>query len=1101
MADPKIKYDIEAGVSGLADVAKLEAELRDLGGTLDGDLKRQALAAADSLQALGARQKDASAAFAASKTAIDGLQASIRTAATNTNAFATAERAIATDLAAAKKELAGQTDSLARLKLGYDAGKVSAEQFKTESLAIKTAILDSKKAITDKAAALDDASKRTKSAVAEEKQALDQLTAAEQRQAAAARAAAEEITAGARRGSASLKDLKDQTEQAKTGASGLGEAFSRIGPAVAAIGASIAGYFGISSFASAVKGAADLEAKLSEVKAITGATAEQMTLLRKAAEDAGATTKYTATQAAEALSNLGRAGLDATKSIEALPAVLQLAQAGGIELGQAAEYVAKTVNGLGLQFSEAGRVADVLAAGANASNTSVSGLAQAMSYAAPLAKSLGLGLETTVAIIGKFADAGIDASRAGTALNAILAQFSDPASRFRQELAAAGVTTGNFDQALRGLAASGLRGEKAILAVGTEAGPALRALLNQGIGALDDLKGKLDNAAGSAAATAAVMNDNLAGAALGLSSAWDTVKNALATPVLPVLKDAVGELAGALRAAVADGAVGRFGESLATGFKNALAAAREFIGQIDFAALSAQANTLAADLGAAFASIGEKAKTAGDITQTAYGVMAAGANTVLGAVYKIGQAFSDTAAVVQRAIALMLEDLSKVSFGDLAKSFKAAADEVRRSAEATGAAADDLGRRAEQAFVRTADAAQGARDAFGRLADSAQSANTRTAQSAIQVANAIDQTAAAAANAAQAVQGSAEQQQRAVETTRVAVAGLKREYQAAIAAGDTQRAAEALQAMKQALDSTAAAAGNLAQQNQLAAAKVKEVADAYTALGITSQASLKGTADAAQVFYQRIRDSGTASAADIGNAFKAFAEKAIAANDGVATEALKLEAAISGVEITTDAAGNAMVRMASKGGAALDTLPPRLSNVARGYSDVTDEIERQIAAQEKQNALAERADALERKRLGIDKQGFSVDSSGARINVSTPTQRSVYEQAKGQGLTEDQALTIARQFVSEMGQQTGYGGADFSKGQNWATELQKAIDKLVLQNADQTASSARAVSTKHTVNLNLSGGTGAQIATASAGDSEKLTAFLKQLQDSAARAA
>ena len=275
------------------------------------------------------------------------------------------------------------------------------------------------------------------------------------------------------------------------------------------VASAIAGYFGISAFVGAVKGAADLEAKLSEVKAVSGATAEEMKLLRKAAEDAGAATKFTATEGADALGNLTRAGLSARDAIAALPAVLQLAQAGGIGLAEASEYITKTVMGMGLAFTDAGRVADVLAAGANASNTSVTGLAQALSYAAPVAKSLGLDLEFTVAVIGKFADAGIDASRAGTALNAILSQFKDPASRFRQELAATGIITGNFEQALRQLAKAGPEGQRAILAVGTEAGPALTALLNQGIGALDALKGKLDEARGSAAATAATMEENL----------------------------------------------------------------------------------------------------------------------------------------------------------------------------------------------------------------------------------------------------------------------------------------------------------------------------------------------------------------------------------------------------------------------------------------------------------------------------------------------------------------------------------------------------------------------------------------------------------------
>ncbi len=203
--------------------------------------------------------------------------------------------------------------------------------------------------------------------------------------------------------------------RAKDEASSVFDLFKRN---AAGVGAAIAGYFGFNAFAGAVKGAANLEAALSEVKAVSGATEEEMVKLRKAAEDVGANPLYaaTATQAAEALGNLARSGLSADQSIAALNPTLQLATAGGIALDQSATIVTRTLAGFTLAANQAGRVADVLALGANASNTSVHGLGDAMSYAAPVARSVGLSLETTVAILGKFADAGIDASRSGTAL-------------------------------------------------------------------------------------------------------------------------------------------------------------------------------------------------------------------------------------------------------------------------------------------------------------------------------------------------------------------------------------------------------------------------------------------------------------------------------------------------------------------------------------------------------------------------------------------------------------------------------------------------------------------------------------------------------------
>ncbi|PJC12697.1 MAG: phage tail tape measure protein, partial [Comamonadaceae bacterium CG_4_9_14_0_8_um_filter_57_21] len=491
--------------------------------------------------------------------------------------------------------------------------------------------------------------------------------------------------------------------RAKDEASGI---FSSMGSKVAAVGASIAAYFGVNAFIGAVKGAADLEAKLSEVAAVSGATAAEMVQLRQAAEAAGASTKFTATEAADALGNLSRAGLSAKDAITALPAVLQLAQAGGVELGAASEYVTKTIMGLGLAFTDAGRVADVLALGANASNTSVNGLAQALSYAAPLANTLGLSLETTVAIIGKFADAGIDASRAGTALNAIMAQFADPASKFRAELSNAGITTTNFEQALRQLAAAGPAGSKAINAVGTEAGPALRALLNQGIGALDDLKGKLDNAAGSAAKTAAVMEGNLNGAMKGMSSAWDTVKNALTTPVLPVLTQGMNDLAAAFRGMVNGGTVARFGAAITTAFEGAIKWVKAFAAEADFGALATRMQAFATDTQATFTKLGEYATNAGNMVKTAYGVMSAGVDAVLVVVYGLGEAFSGVASNIQSGLALLLQGLAKITFGGVSESFKQAAAEVKLSAEATWAASEAFAAKGQKAFEGMAAGAE-----------------------------------------------------------------------------------------------------------------------------------------------------------------------------------------------------------------------------------------------------------------------------------------------------------------------------------------------------------------------------------------------------------
>ena len=174
-------------------------------------------------------------------------------------------------------------------------------------------------------------------------------------------------------------------------------------------------------------------------------------------------------------------------------------------------------------------------------------------------------------------------------------------------IAAIGIATGDFDKALRQLAASGDTGSKAILAVGTEAGPALRSLLNQGVPALDKLKAQLDEAAGSAANTAGVMGNNLNGAFGMLSGAWDALKIKLGEPVLPVLTTAVRDLEDALRGAVSDGTAGKFGEAISSAFAGAIEWVRKFAAELDPAALSAKLQETAAQVGAFFDAFSAKA--------------------------------------------------------------------------------------------------------------------------------------------------------------------------------------------------------------------------------------------------------------------------------------------------------------------------------------------------------------------------------------------------------------------------------------------------------------------------------------------------------------
>lgn len=853
-----------------------------------------------------------------------------------------------------------------------------------------------------------------------------------------------------------------------------------------AAGAAVAAYLGFAAFAGGVRGAAELEAALSEVKAVSGATADEMKALRTAAEAAGSSTKYTATEAAGALGNLARAGMSSKDAIAALPGVLALAQAGGVDLGRASEFATKTMSGFGLAATDVARIADVLAKGANASNTSVTGLAEAMSYAAPMAKTVGLSLEQAVAIVGKFADAGIDASRAGTALNAILAQFNDTGSKFSTELRLAGVTSLNFGEALRQLAAKGAAGEQAIQAVGLEAGPALRALLNQGIGALDDLTAKLKDAGGSAAETAATMDDNLLGSLKSLSSGWDTLRNALFTPVLPVLKKGVDELIAALREAVASGVVGRFGEALARGFESALEWGRKFAAEVDFEKLAQRLRDYADQAGQAFADFQEKARNAGDVVRVSYGVMAAGFNVVLAVVYKIGESFAGVASNIQAALSIILTGLSKITFGGLAEGFAQAAESVRISAGATWAASEALARKSAQALLDATKAAEMARAGWAGLTEEQQAnadASEAGAAAMAGVTKALEAAGTAAKASGAAVQEAATGAAVASRAAAEAIAAMRAEYQTAVDAGDWQRAAEIAQKIA---DATKKAAEGTREQANAA----KNLDAAFSDLGIRSTESLQRLEASAKRSYETIRDSGKASAADISNAFEVYAKRAIEANNGVASATLKAEAAARGFTVTVNDAGQAIVTKMGQAAAALEKITGYYAGIGQSLNEVRvlqdaltaatlrqrDAIDAAVEAQNRLLDSVAAEKALRDRIRNTDANGFAKDSTGTTVvNAEGATPLSILNVLKGYGLNDAQAAAAARQF-------TANGQVVFSNQYNASTlseALRRAAEAVLLSqgvNAGASSGGSSAGSSGST-GTSPGGGSGSDVVT------------------------
>jgi TP901 family phage tail tape measure protein len=208
------------------------------------------------------------------------------------------------------------------------------------------------------------------------------------------------------------------------------QVFDQLGRGLVVFGAIAAAAVGI-----AVKKFAEFDQAMSQVNAVTQETTENMALLRDAALDAGGRTVFTATEAANAIEELGKAGLSTADILSgALDGALSLAASGQLEVARAAEITATTLKQFGLDGTQAGHVADVLSAGAGKALGSVEDLAQGLKFVGPVAASMGVSLEETTGALALFADQGIIGEQAGTSLRGVLSSLTSPSAQAAKEI-------------------------------------------------------------------------------------------------------------------------------------------------------------------------------------------------------------------------------------------------------------------------------------------------------------------------------------------------------------------------------------------------------------------------------------------------------------------------------------------------------------------------------------------------------------------------------------------------------------------------------------------------------------------------------------------
>ncbi|MBW2674180.1 MAG: phage tail tape measure protein, partial [Deltaproteobacteria bacterium] len=212
-----------------------------------------------------------------------------------------------------------------------------------------------------------------------------------------------------------------------------------------------------------IRNLAEFSDKLLELKAVSGATEDQLESMTTVILRLGATTRFTATEVAAAMTNLARAGFSAEESMAAVASTLNLAQAGVIGIAEAAKIASTSVRQFGLEAQDVGRIADALVTAANNSNTTVTGLSEAMKFAGPVARALGISIEETASLLGVLADAGLDATLGGTGLRMTMLRLAAPASKARKVIKEMGLSLADIDPrivgvegAMRKLAEAGL---------------------------------------------------------------------------------------------------------------------------------------------------------------------------------------------------------------------------------------------------------------------------------------------------------------------------------------------------------------------------------------------------------------------------------------------------------------------------------------------------------------------------------------------------------------------------------------------------------------------------------------------------------------------
>ena len=357
-----------------------------------------------------------------------------------------------------------------------------------------------------------------------------------------------------------LRSLEEKANQSATALQKIGatgEKLQTVGNKISSVGQKLLPVTGVVTGlgTAAVKTAADFDSAMSKVAAVSGATGSDFDSLRDKAREMGAKTKFSATEAADAMNYMAMAGWKTEDMLSGIEGVMYLAAASGEDLATTSDIVTDALTAFGLTAADSGHFADVLAAASSNANTNVSMMGETFKYCAPVAGELGFSVEDTAEAIGLMGNAGIKASQAGTSMRSIMTNLTGDVKLSGAAIGDVTIATTNADGSMRSLSAiladcrvafgGMMEAEKANNAetlVGKNAMSGFLALMNAAPEDIEKVSGAVNNCKDAAKNMADTMQDNLEGQLTILKSQLQELAISFRDLLMPAVRSIVSGL-------------------------------------------------------------------------------------------------------------------------------------------------------------------------------------------------------------------------------------------------------------------------------------------------------------------------------------------------------------------------------------------------------------------------------------------------------------------------------------------------------------------------------------------------------------------------------